>query len=101
MTIDEGAGRRVFQFQLDAAILLQHLDIEIGIGFENAEGVVIFAAGRQHGQRAAPQQRIEAALAGVAQARNLVAREYVHAGDRSDACIDRGEFRCSCLFVHG
>ena len=66
-------GRRVLQFELDAAVLLQHLDVEIGIALENVERVVVFAAGGEHGERAALEQRVQAAVAGVAQARDFVA----------------------------
>jgi hypothetical protein len=45
VAVDEGAGRRILQFQLDAAVLLQDLDLEIRVAFENAEGVVVLAAG--------------------------------------------------------
>jgi hypothetical protein len=77
------------QLQLDAAVLLQHLDVEIRMALEDAERVVVLAAGGEHGQRAAAQQSVQAALARVAQASHLVAREHVHARDRADAGVDR------------
>ena len=81
LAVDERLRRRVGQFQLDAAILLQHLDVEIRIALEQRARIVARAALGQHRQRAAAQQLVQPAGAGVAQARDFVARQHVEAAD--------------------
>ncbi len=88
---DERTRRRIAQLELDAAILLQDLDIEIRIAFENAARVVVGRiAGNEHGQRTAAQQGVQTALRRIAQAGDFVAREHVHAGRRGNARAYRG-----------
>ena len=90
LAVDEGLRRGVPELDLDAAFLLQHLDVEIGVLLEHAARIVAEAARGQHGQRAAAQQRVQAGTAGVAQARDLVAGKDVQpAGGRNaraDGC---------------
>jgi len=70
----ERARRRALEFELDAAILLQHLDIELGKALEDAARVVVCRFARdEHRKRAAAQEIVQAALGRVAQARDLVA----------------------------
>ncbi len=85
LAVDERIRRRVLEFELDAAILLQHLDIEIGIAMEDVERVVAFASRREHRERAALEQCVQAAMAGVAQTLDFIPRQNVHTRHRRDA----------------
>ena len=77
------------QLELDAAILLQDLDVEIRIALEQRTRIVVRAALRQHRQRAAAQQLVQPAAARVAQARDFVARQHVQTRGRRDARAER------------
>src|SRR5690349_21263264 len=66
-TIDEGAGRRVLHFELDAPGLTTEADFEILVALEDGADVVGLKARTQHRQRAATEQVIHAALTGAEQ----------------------------------
>src|SRR5690606_6026682 len=89
--VDEGHGGGVAQFDLDAAVLLLHLDLEIGVALRGLARVVGFAAAGQHGQGAAAQQLAQAALAGVAQPGHLGPGKDVEAAARGNARADGGD----------
>ncbi len=57
--IDERFGRRIAELELDAAILLQDLDVEIGILLEDRARIVVVAALRQYRKRATTQQLVQ------------------------------------------
>jgi len=102
-TVDERIRRRMDQLELDAAILLQDLDIKIRIALEQRPRIVAGRALRQHGQRAAAQQLVQATAAGVAQARDFVARKHIEPGRRRDTRAEGGGFvlyvqLCSSVF---
>src|SRR5690606_7128869 len=88
--VDEGHGGGVAQFDLDAAVLLLHLDLEIGEALRGLARVVGLAAAGQYRQGAAAQQLMQAVLAGVAQTGHLGPRKDVQAAARGDACADGG-----------
>ena len=102
LAIDEGMRRRMGQFELHAAILLEYLDLEIRIQLDSCARIIGDEALGQHGERTTAQQLMQAACTGVAQACDLPARQYVEAGRRSDARAD-GRRRGGGLagLVHG
>ena len=61
LAVDEGLAGRVLDLELDAPGLAHELDFEILVAVEDFLGVVGFAAGIEHGERALAEQRIEAA----------------------------------------
>ena len=91
LAIDERHRRRVAQVDADAAVLLQHLDVEIRIQLLRGARVVGGAAAGQHRQRATAQQVVHAAAGGIAQARDFIARQHVEAAARIDARVDGGQ----------
>ncbi len=84
LAVDEGLRRRVAHAQADAALHLQQLDLEVGEAFVHRARVVQRAAGVQHRQRAAAEQRLQAAVADVAQLGHLQLGEQVHAAHGRD-----------------
>ena len=97
LAVDKGAGRRVLQLQLHAALLLNHADVEIGMLGEHRETVIDVAARVEHGQRTAPEQVVETVLAAVEQARDLQHREYVEVVFGSDSNRANGVCHRPCL----
>jgi hypothetical protein len=73
------------QLDLDAAVLLQHLDVEVGIAQLRRARVVGIAADGEHRQRALAQQVMQAAAGGIAQARDL-RRAKARRGRRAARC---------------
>ena len=71
LAIDEGADRRIAQFQLDAPLLLHHLDVEVAMAHHHLAAVVLHVAAVEHCQGATPQQFMQAAQTGVTQARHF------------------------------
>src|SRR6185312_16360068 len=71
-------------------VLLQHLDVEVRILLEDRPRVVADRARGQHRQRAAAQQRVQARVAGAAQAHHLVAGKDVQATGGRNARAHRG-----------
>ena len=67
----------MLQLELDAAILLQHLDVEIGIPLEQRARIVVRAALVSTASAQRRKQFVQAAAGGIAQARDLVARQDV------------------------
>ena len=59
--VDERAGRRVAQLELDAPGLAGDADVEIRVPLEDRARIVGFAAAVQHGKRAAAVEIVEAA----------------------------------------
>ena len=103
--VDEGHRRCVDQVDAHAAILLQHLDIEIGIQLARRARVVGRTAAGQYRQRAAAQQFVHAADRRIAQTRDLVAGQHIEAATRIDVRVDGGEdglggiVHCTLVFV--
>ena len=64
------------------------LDVEVAVAVEDLLGVVGGRAGVEHRQRAAAEQRVQAALAGVEELVDLVLREVLEAAARPDARVD-------------
>ena len=58
LAVHEGAGRRIPQGQLHAAVLLDDADVEVAVLVQHLAGVVGGAAGIQDGQGTAPQQLV-------------------------------------------
>ncbi len=100
LAVHEGRGGRIAQLDLDAAVLLLHLDVEIGVTLGGGARVVGVAAGGEHGQGAAAQQVALAAGGGVAQARHLVAGKDVQAAARGDAGVGGGGKRVAVVLGH-
>src|SRR5690606_6148385 len=91
LAVDEGDARGVLQVDAQAAVLLAHLDVEVGIQLLGGARIVGRAAGGQHRQRAAAQQVVHAATGGVAQARDFLSRKDVEAAAWVDAGVDGGQ----------
>ena len=91
--VDEGVGRRVDELELDAAILLQDLDIEIRIALEQRD-----AHRRSHCPASAPQARSAAATRATRRRRHRATARLHGAtttsrpGSRRDARAERGGF---------
>jgi hypothetical protein len=79
LAVDESAGRRVFHFQLDAPGLAAEADLEILEAVEDRAHIVGFQARTEHGERAAAEQLIDAALAGAQQLLNFALGEIFEA----------------------
>ncbi len=75
--VDERHRRRVDQIDADAAVLLQHLDVEVRIQVAGRARIVRRAAAGQDRQRAAAQQIVHASGRGVAQAGHLGPGQYI------------------------
>ena len=89
LAVDERLCRRIAQLELDAAILLQHLDVEIRILLEHRARIVADVARRSARRaRSGAASSCRPRAAGVAQARHFVAREDIQAADRRDARAD-------------
>ena len=67
LVVDECAGRRALDIELDAAFALDDVDIERWIPFQQFLAVVEVIAAIQHGQRAIAENLVQAAVAGVQQ----------------------------------
>jgi hypothetical protein len=91
VAVDEGHRRCIEQVDAHAAILLQHLDVEVGIQLLRGARIVRGAAAGEHGERAAAQQVVHAAGGSIAQARDFRAREHVEGAARIDACVGGGQ----------
>ncbi len=87
LALDEGITRRIQQFKLDAAILLVHLDVEIGVAIKQRARIVGSGTAGEHGQRAAAHQLVQSAVAGIAQTPDFLARQHVHSAHRRNAGI--------------
>ena len=87
LAVDEGLARRVLDLELDAPGLAHQLHFEILVAVEDFLGVVGFAAGVEHGQRALAKQRVEAAGARIEQFFDLCLGEIFEAAARPDARI--------------
>ena len=83
----ECAGRRAPQVQADAAVLLQHLDLEIVESLQQRGGVVQLAAAVEHRDGAGTQALAQRAV-NVGQAADLVLREHGEMGHGLDPGID-------------
>jgi hypothetical protein len=71
---------------------LHHLDIEVAMARHHLETVVFHIAAVEHCQGAAPEQFMQAAQAGVAQARHFHLGEDLQAAFRSNQGIDPFRF---------
>ena len=91
LAIDEGHAGRIHQLDLDAAILLVHVDVEVRVLELGGARIVGLAAGGQHRQRAAAQQVVHAAGGSIAQAGHFGAGKYVQAATRRDQCVGGGQ----------
>ena len=88
LAVDEGLPGRVLDLELDAPGLAHQLDLEVLVAVEDLLGVVAFAAGVQHRQRALAEQLVEAAGARVEQLLDLGLRKVLEAAARTDARVD-------------
>ena len=87
LAVDESLSGRVLDLELDAPGLAHQLHFEILVAVEDFLGVVGFAAGIEHGQRALAKQRVEAAGARIEEFLDLRLGEVFEAAARSDARI--------------
>ncbi len=87
LAIDECLAGRVLDLELDAPGLAHQLHLEILVAVEDFLGVVGFAAGVEHGQRALAEQRIKATRTGIEQLLDLGLGEVLEAAARSNAGI--------------
>jgi hypothetical protein len=87
--VDECTRGRVVQLELHAPGLAQDGDLEVGVAVENRPRVVRLAAAVEHGERAAPVDRVEAAARGVEQPVDLELREVLEAAGRRHPGVDR------------
>jgi hypothetical protein len=88
LAVDKGAGRGVAQVEPDAALLLDHPDIEILIPFEQFPAVIEVTAVVEHGQRAVAKERIEIALTGVEEFAHFQSGEDIQAAVGVDARVN-------------
>ena len=82
--IDKGISRGVEQLQADAAVLLQDIDLEVWVGFQNGLGVIAMRSGVEDRQGALAEQRIDAAGTGFAQLLHFTLREGFQAAFGGD-----------------
>jgi hypothetical protein len=87
--VDEGAGGRVLDFQLHAPCLAAEADLEILIAVEDRAHVVGFEARGQHGQRAAAEHLVDAAVTGAEQLLHFALGKILEAAERGDPRIDQ------------
>ena len=88
LAVHERLCRCVRQLDLHAAILLQHLDVEIRILLQDRPRVITDVARGQHRQRTTAQQRMQTRATCAAQARHLVAGKNIQTADRRDTRAD-------------
>ena len=62
--------------------------VEVAVALEDVLGVVGRGAGVEHRQRAAAEQRVEPALAGIEELLDLALGEVLEAAARTDARVD-------------
>ena len=89
LPVHERRGRRVPDFQLDAARMPHDLDIEVRVALQDFLGVVGVVAGVEHRQRALAKQAVQAALAGIQELGDLLLGQILEAAARRDQCVDR------------
>ena len=88
LTVDEGLRRRVAQLELDAPLLLHHLNVEVRVALHDLQAVVDHAAAVEYRQGTAPQQLVQSPETGVAQTHDLMLREHLQTALRGDERID-------------
>ena len=88
LPVDEGHRGRVLDLELDAEGVANELDVEVAVALEDGARVVGVAAGVEHGERAAAEERIEAALPAREQLLHLLLRERLERAARRDARVD-------------
>ena len=88
LAVDEGAGGRAGDVELDAALAVDQADVEGLVAFEQFLAVVGLVAAVQHGKRAVPQEFVQTAVAAVEKAGGFGAREYVHPAGGGDLGVD-------------
>ena len=89
LAIDESRRRGILHLELHSPGVAHDADLEIAVAVENLLGVVGRGAGVQHRERAAPEQRVETALAGVEQLVDLVLGQILETTPRTDAGVDK------------
>src|SRR5690606_37370736 len=89
LPIDEGAGRRIVQLQPDTPGLAADLQVEVAVALEDQAGIVQFAAGVQHGQGAAAEQRVQTALPGIQELVDLRLGKILKAALGRDLGVDQ------------
>ncbi len=102
LAVDEGHRRRIEQIDADAAVLLQHLDVEIRVQVAGGARVVRRAAAGQDGQRAAAQQVVHAARRSVAQAGHFGPGQHIQRPAGVDLRVlyrQRPRWRFTHMFV--
>ncbi len=87
LAVDEGAGRGVVEFDLDAARLLQQGQVEVLVGLHDGLAVVADGPAVEHGQRALAEQAVEAAFAVVLELVHLLAGEDLKTAFGGDARV--------------
>jgi hypothetical protein len=87
--VDEGARRRVLHFQFHAPGLAAEADLEVLVALEDRAHVVGFQARSEHGQRAAPEHLVDAAVAGAEQLLHFALGKILEAPERGDPRIDQ------------
>jgi hypothetical protein len=70
--VDESRGRRVPDLELHAPGVAHDADVEVRMAVEDRARVVRLAAAVQHGERAAPVERIEPAAGMATSTRRMV-----------------------------
>ena len=84
LAVDEGIAGRIVELEANAAVLLQHLDLEILVCVEHRDAVIGLAAAVEHGQRTAAQDVMQPVGGGIAQAIDLILGEHFQAAFRRD-----------------
>ncbi len=97
LAVDESNGGGVVDLEFDAARVLNDAQLEVLVFVEQLGGIVAVAARVEDRERAAPQQRVQLALAAVEQLGDLLMGEVFEAaagchagGDEFVGIHDRG-----------
>src|SRR5262249_51356954 len=88
LAIHERRGRGVLHLELHSPGVAHDADLEVAVAVEDLLRVIGGRAGVEHRQRAAPEQWIEAPLAGVEQLVDLGLRQILETTARTDARVD-------------
>ncbi len=90
LAVYEGVGRGVDQFQLQSAWLRDQVHVEVGVRFHQGLAVVGFYTGVKDRQGTLAEQSVQAALASVLEAVNLIVGEDFKAAFWRYQSIDGG-----------
>ena len=88
LAVDERRRRGVLHLELHSPGVANDANLEVAVVVEDFLGVIRGCAGVEDRQRAAPEQRIEAPLAGVEQLVDFGLGQILETTARTDARVD-------------